>query len=272
LRARHEELQPIELFGSEAGTEFVSGGSEGCSAGEMDQQEMFIFEDVLEFDEIVPMEVIAGLSPFAMSLFDKGAFQDQYFCFADAVEFEEIAVSGVAAVADEGDFDVISKFRTVFSEFGQFIAGKFEKFGFEFLTDFDDAVAEAGSAVNGFKGSSDQTPADEVFFTRFEADDAVGGSMAFDFAPDIHEAMNGVYEFSGDDDISAVVVEEISLREIIGDTGGVVHMAMSEQDIIDVQDFAGGTSDVETGVQFGDADDTFFACQGIADKSKFSYL
>ena len=55
------------------------------------------------------------------------------------------------------------------------------------------------------------------------------------------------------------------MREVVGDAGGVVHVAVSEQDVVDGDNLVGGLSDVEADVELGDGDDGFLTGDGVAD-------
>jgi hypothetical protein len=61
------------------------------------------------------------------------------------------------------------------------------------------------------------------------------------------------------------------MREIISDTGGVVHMAVGEQDVIDGNNLVGGLSDIETDVELRNSNDCFLAGNRITDYIQVIY-
>jgi len=55
------------------------------------------------------------------------------------------------------------------------------------------------------------------------------------------------------------------VREVVRDSCGVVHMAVSEQDVVNGDELIGGLADIETDVELGHSDDGFLAGHRIAE-------
>ncbi len=72
------------------------------------------------------------------------------------------------------------------------------------------------------------------------------------------EGFGGIYGSSGQ-------VAEVSMREVVSDAGGMIHMPVGEQDVVDGDNLIWGLSDIEADVELGDSDDSFLTGYGIAD-------
>lgn len=68
------------------------------------------------------------------------------------------------------------------------------------------------------------------------------------------------------DDTTGCVSDEISLREVVSDARGVIHVAMRETDVVDGDDLSRRSSDVETDVEFRRGDDRFLARKGKSEE------
>jgi len=254
------ELVLVKLF-AEHGFRTPEAGS----AGDVGEDDVLVFELWEDLGELLEVGVFADLGALAVCGVEEGALGDEDLGVLDVGVVVDSADGGVAEEGDEGDFGAVLDLDALFAEGGEFDTWSADVFGLEFFADGDEGVAEAGAAVVGFDAADEEVASDGVVLGGEEGDELVGGSLAFDIAPAAEHGVDRLVEFGGDDDGAGFHALEMSLGEVVGKAGHVVHVAVGDADDIAGEGEVGSAADVEADVEFGDLDDGFLAGDGVSD-------
>ena len=109
------------------------------------------------------------------------------------------------------------------------------------------------------------------FVARLYANKIGGEFVAVETGPGVEDVFNGREEIFRGENRACGLTAEIAMREVIGDTGGVVHMAVGEQDVIYGYNLVWGLADIEANVELRHRDDGFLAGNRIADYIQVIY-
>jgi hypothetical protein len=100
----------------------------------------------------------------------------------------------------------------------------------------------------------------------------VGGKLvAVETSPCVDDVLNGREEIFGRENGARGLAAEIAMREVIGNTRGVVHMAMGKEDVIYGYNLVGGLADIEADIELRHRDNGFLAGNRIADYIQVIY-
>ncbi len=100
----------------------------------------------------------------------------------------------------------------------------------------------------------------------------IGGEfVAVEARPGVDDVLNGWQKIFGGDNGACGLAAEIAMREVIGNTGGVVHMTMGEQNMIYGYNLVGGFADIEADVELRYSNNGLLAGNRIADYIQVIY-
>lgn len=86
--------------------------------------------------------------------------------------------------------------------------------------------------------------------------------VAFDVRPHRHQTLNRLRESAVYDDLARRIALKSTLRQVISNARGVIHVSVGQADMIDGYDFPRRPAHVEADVVFRQSDDRFFARKG----------
>lgn len=171
----------------------------------------------------------------------------------------------VAEVSNNRYLKGIIDCNALFFQFDNLRAGKIGKFLFYFFSFFYYGEADGPPAVLCGEYTCDQVRFYLEFVAGLDAYEIGGKLVAVETSPGIDDVLNGREEVFGRENGARGLSAEIAMREVIGDTCGVIHMAVCEQDVIYGYNLVGGLADIEADVELRHSDDGFFAGNRIAD-------
>ena len=86
--------------------------------------------------------------------------------------------------------------------------------------------------------------------------------MALDICPHIHELLDGLGKLAMHNYATSGVAYKVALRKIIGNPSRMVHVAMSETNVVYRDDFAWCPANVKTDIVLWDGNNALLACEG----------
>ena len=120
----------------------------------------------------------------------------------------------------------------------------------------------------GVKGKGVEVSSDFVFPAVYHGDDVGRCACAVESPPKIHQLIDHGSESGRDQGRPRGHIAKIPLGKIIGDPGDMIHVVVTDEDMVDRQELLGRLSDIETNVERRDSDHGFFPGDGIALQSK----
>ena len=267
MRAVHEEGAAGEVGGGKDFFEDALVHAHVRAPRRVDDHDLRIGQRRKDAGQVVCVNVPAGAGAVAVLAVEEGTLQQNRAAVAHEVELQKLADGGVAGVGQQRHLDVFLDLHALLLERDKHRAGLADKLGFELVAFFDERVAERAGAVVDVENADEQTAPQFNLFEMFDAVDDAGRGVAFDLGPDGHELLDVLGDRAVDDNPSAGESDETALGEVVGDPGGVIHVAVGNADVVDGDDLARGPADVEGDVVFRRDDDGFLAGEGETDES-----
>ena len=235
------------------------------SLGGVGNNDVLVVERFDKLGKFADVHVFAGDGAVGVLVDVEGAFGDEDFAIDDVFELGEIDVLGITEIGNNGNFDGVVDLDALLFQFDDLRACELGVFGFDFFSFFDDAKTDGGFAVLCGENADEEIWFYFVFVAGFYTDEVCGDLVSVEADPAIDNLAHRANEGFGSIYGSRGQVAEVAVREVVGDAGGVVHVAVGEQDIIYGDNLVGGLTDVEADVELGDGDDGLFTGDGIAD-------
>jgi len=226
----HEQVEAVELVFGDGLVDGVSDVAHVGATGEVGEDDVLGRAGFEELDDVIEVEVLADVGAGAVAGLEEGALGDEDLGVEDVVAFEVLAPGGVAGVAEEGDGELSGDFGAGLLEFLEFFLGQADVFVAELGALLDDDIAHGGDGVVGVEGAEEVGGLDWVLLVVVEGDDLVGGALGLDGDPCFHDVFEGGLEVGVADGGAGAHALEVALGEVVGQGGGMVHMAVGEGD------------------------------------------
>ena len=214
------------------------------------------------------MDVSTGDGSRSMLRIEEGTLHQHDLTVLDEVEVKEAAKCGVSREGDQRRFDLLLYGYALLLELDKLRTALAGKLGLEFVAFLDECIAQRSGCVVDVERSNDEPasglcpPQELDVLEVFNAADFSGRGMPLDLRPDVHESLNGLRERSVNDNPPRCVTDEVPLREVVGDPGCVVHVAVGDAYVVYGDDLSWRAADVETDVELRRGDDRFLAREG----------
>src|SRR6185312_4246322 len=152
-----------------------------------------------------------------------------------------------------------------FFHLGQLGAFDAVVFLLQLLADADQYVPETGAPVVRGDGANAEIPPDFVELARFHGDQFEWRALALDVTPAAQELVDRFFQLGRKQNRAGFHPLEIALREVVGQAGQVVHVAVGDADDVAGQGEIRAAADVETDVQLRHLHDRLFAGHAVPD-------
>ena len=91
--------------------------------------------------------------------------------------------------------------------------------------------------------------------------------MALNVTPDVHEPLDRLRETAVNDHPTRRVSNKVSLRKIISNPCGVIHVPVRQAHVVDRDDLTGRTANIKANAMFRGGNDGFLARQRESDQA-----
>ncbi len=216
--------------------------------------------------KIVHVNVPARDRPGAMLPIKKSTLDQEHAAPLHKRQIQESADGRVARVGQHRDFVAFINRDALILQPHQFRARFSDEFRFQFVPRLHERETHRSRVMIDRKRPHEQAPTNGNFLEMLHANDLPGRMVALDIRPDVHEALKGLGQTSLDDHAARRDSHEPSLRKVIGDSGGVIHVPVGNAEVVQRDDFPRGTPHVEANVELRGGDDGFLAGHGETDQ------
>ena len=197
---------------------------------------------------------------------EERTFDQHSTAVAYEIQIQKPTERRITRIGDERNLDRIFNGHACFLQRYQFGAGLTAELGFQLVSRFYQRVAQRAGRMVDLERAYKKSPSQRHVLKRLDADYFSGRVMAFNVPPNVHEPLDRLCETAMNDHATRRVSNKVSLREIISNSCGVIHVTMGQAHVIDGDNLAGRTPNVEANIMLRGGNDGFLTRQRESDQ------